>query len=55
MKHLQLTANPLKLGKIVMRNANYMLTLAEFDIFYSRLESLKVPSDYCLNMKNYVH
>ena len=43
-KHLWLTSNPRKQGKMLKPLAPYVFTTEEFDIFASTIESLKTPS-----------
>ena len=42
-KHLWLTSNPKKPGKMLNHTAPYVLTSEEFDIFAHIIESLKAP------------
>lgn len=52
--HLCLTPDPRNPGKMLKPFAPYVLTPEEFDTFCTRLESVKVPSEYCSNMSSYI-
>ena len=45
--HLWMTRDPKNPNKFLKPAANYVLKPEEFDIFCTRLENLKVPSEYC--------
>ena len=53
-KHLWLTNNPKKTGKMLKLAAPYVLTTEEFDIFASTIESLKTPSGHISNISPYI-
>jgi hypothetical protein len=45
-KHLWLTTDPRRAGKLMKPAAPYVLSDAEFDVFASTIESLRTPSGY---------
>ena len=45
--HLWMVWDPNNASRTLKPAANYVLTPREFDIFCTRLENIKVPSDYC--------
>ena len=52
--HLWMTRDPLNPCRMLKPKANYVLTAAEFDIFCTRLERLKVPSGYCSEIGSHI-
>jgi len=48
--HLSLTPDPANPGKMLKPFTPYVITPKELDTFCTRLESVKVPSEYCSNM-----
>ena len=53
-KHLWLTNNPKKPGKMLKPAAPYVLTSEEFDTFASTIESLRTPSGHISNITPYI-
>jgi hypothetical protein len=53
-KHLWLTSNPKKPGKMLKPAAEYVLSNEEFEVFASTIESLKTPSGYVSNLSPYI-
>ena len=53
-RHLWVTPDPNNPARMLKPAANYVLTPREFDIFCTRLEKLKVPSDYCSDIGSHI-
>jgi hypothetical protein len=53
-KHLWLIPNPRREGKLVKPAVPYVLSVAEFDVFASTLESLKTPSGYASVLRRHI-
>jgi hypothetical protein len=53
-KHLWLTANPRRAGKLMKPAAPYVLSDAEFDVFASTIESLRTPSRYASVLRKHI-
>ena len=52
--HLWMVRDPQNSNRMLKPAANYVLTPKEFDIFCTRLENLKVPSDYCSEIGRHI-
>ena len=53
-KHLWMVKDPKNSARMLKPVANYVLTAKEFDIFCTRLENLKVPSNYCSEIGSHI-
>jgi hypothetical protein len=53
-KHLWLTANSGKGGKIMKPQASYVLTPEEFELFVKTIETLKMPSGYSSTLGKHI-
>ena len=53
-RHLWMVRDPKNPSRMVKPVANYVLTAKEFDIFCTRLETLKVPSEYCSDIGSHI-
>ena len=53
-QHLWMTRDPNNANRMLKPAANYVLSAQEFDIFCTRLENLKVPSNYCSEIGSHI-
>ena len=53
-KHLWMVRDPRNQSRMVKPVANYVLTAKEFDIFCTRLETLKIPTGYCSEIGGHI-
>ena len=52
--HLWMVRDPRNESRMLKPAANYVLTPGEFDTFCTRLENLKVPSNYCSEIGSHI-
>lgn len=53
-QHLWMVKDPDNNSRMLKPKANYVLTPKEFDTFCTRLENLKVPTDYCSELGSHI-